>query len=139
MVAAAGPGRRRTPRLDVDEPRGPTLGAMPQSPEALRDEDLRRWRGQRFPDVPPIADLRPRHPASCVGVVHRIRVVPGRRLEVGIEDGSGRLTAVFTGRTNLPGLDLGRGMRLSGTVAVDADGQRRILNPAWSFVEEPYG
>lgn len=112
---------------------------MAQSPEALRDEDLRRWRGQRFPDVAPIADLRARHPATCVGVVQRIRVVPGRSLEVTIEDGTARLTAVFAGRTNLPGLDLGTGMRLSGTVAVDADGQRRILNPSWSFVEEPNG
>ena len=112
---------------------------MPQSPEALRDEDLRRWRGQRFPDVAPIADLRARHPATCVGVVQRIRVVPGRRLEVTVEDGTGRLTAVFTGRTNLPGLDLGAGMRLTGTVAVDPEGVRTILNPAWGLVEEPYG
>jgi hypothetical protein len=105
--------------------------------EAMRAQDLRRWRSE-FADATPIAELRPRHRATCVGVVRKIRVVPGRALEVTVEDGSGRLTAVWTGRNNLPGLELGGGLRLNGTVAVDDEGARRILNPAWTLVAEPY-
>ena len=118
-------------------PPGPTLAAMPLDPDALRDEDLRRWRAQ-FTDASPIAELRPRHPGVCVGVVHKIRLVPGKSLEATIEDGSGRVTATWSGRNSLPGMELGGGLRLSGTVAEDGDGARRMLNPSWSLVVEPY-
>jgi hypothetical protein len=105
--------------------------------ETMRAEDLRRWRSE-FPEATAIADLRPRHRQTCVGVAAKIRVVPGRALEVTIEDGSGRLTAIWSGRNNLPGLELGSGLRLTGTVAIDDEGARRILNPAWTLVAEPY-
>ncbi len=114
-----------------------TLPPMATDPFVLRDADLRTWRGE-FADVTPLDELRPRHKATCVGVVHKIRVVPGRQLEVTIEDGSGRVTAVFTGRSNLPGLELGAGLRLSGTVAEDRDGGLVIRNPTWAPVSEPY-
>ncbi|MDP9405411.1 MAG: OB-fold nucleic acid binding domain-containing protein [Actinomycetota bacterium] len=110
---------------------------MATDPFALRDADLRTWRGQ-FGDAAPIHELRPRHEATCVGVVHKIRLVPNRRLEVTVEDGSGRVTAVFTGRSNLPGLELGAGLRLSGTVAEDGDGGLVMRNPTWASVSEPY-
>lgn len=101
-----------------------------------RNEDLSRWREQ-FTDATPIAELRPRHEGTCVGVVHKIRLVPGRGVEVTIEDGSERLTATWTGRTSLPGVELGGGLMLTGTVALE-DGQRRMRNPEWSLVVEPY-
>jgi hypothetical protein len=107
------------------------------TPQERRDEDLRRWR-DRFPQSTPIAELRSRHAGSCVGVVRRIRLVPGRTLEVTIEDGSGRLTAVWTGRSRLPGLRLGAGLRVTGTVAQGSDGARVIRNPDWALVAEPY-
>jgi hypothetical protein len=110
----------------------------PVDPVAARDTDLRRWRAA-FVDATPIADLQPRQPGTCVGVVHAIRLVPRRSLEVTIEDGSGRLIAVWPGRTRLPGLELGGALRLSGTVRRDDDGVRRMLNPAWTPVAEPYG
>ncbi|MDP8970666.1 MAG: hypothetical protein M3N52_09285 [Actinomycetota bacterium] len=110
---------------------------MPVDPIDARAEDLRRWREQ-FSDAIPIAQLRPRHPGTCVGVVYKIRLVPGRGLEVAVEDGTGRVTAVWTGRTHLPGVELGGGLQLTGTVAEDADGRRSILNPDWVPVAEPY-
>jgi hypothetical protein len=103
----------------------------------MRQEDLRRWRSE-FPEAIPIAALRPRQQQTCVGVAYKIRVVPGRALEVTVEDGTGRLTAIWPGRNNLPGLELGSGLRLTGTVSIDDEGERRILNPAWSLVAEPY-
>jgi hypothetical protein len=101
-----------------------------------RNEDLTRWR-QQFNDVTPIEELRPRHQGTCVGVVYKIRLVPGRSIDVAIEDGTGRLTATWTGRTALPGVELGGGLKLTGTVAI-SDDDRLMRNPEWSLVVEPY-
>lgn len=112
---------------------------MPFDPSDDRDADLRLWREQ-FPGVTPISEVTPRQQHTCVGVVAKIRLVPGRQLEITIEDGSGRLTAIFTGRSNLPGLELGGGLRLTATVAADGNGngQLQMRNPAWTMVTEPY-
>jgi hypothetical protein len=109
---------------------------VPDPATRNRNEDLRRWRAQ-FPDATPIANLRPRHQGTCVGVVHKIKLVPGRYINVTIEDGTQRLTATWTGRSMLPGIELGGGLRLTGTVAIDEEGLR-MRNPDWSLVVEPY-
>jgi hypothetical protein len=106
-------------------------------PFVVRDVDLRRWRAG-FPEAVAIADLQRRRPATCVGVVERIRLVPHKALEVMIADGSGRLVGSWSGRTRLPGVELGGGLRLTGTVSVGADDLPRMLNPAWELVAEPY-
>ncbi len=125
------PPRERAPRpRNHDRPRN-------QDPAArARAEDLQTWRSE-YTDATPLSDLRPRHRAIAVGVVSRILLVPGRRLDVTIEDGTGRLTATWTGRTQLPGVELGAGLRLSGTVA-DDDGLKRMRNPEYALVAEPY-
>ena len=110
---------------------------MPFDPSDDRDADLRVWREQ-FPDAVPISQAKHRQQQTCVGVVARIRLVPSRQLDVTIEDGSGRITAVFTGRSNLPGLELGGGLRVTGTVAGNGDGELQMLNPKWATVAEPY-
>lgn len=109
----------------------------PIDPAVARDVDLRRWR-EGFGDVPAIADLPDRQAVACVGVVSAIRLLPRKGLEVVVEDGSGRLVASFSGRTSLRGVELGGGVRLSGTVSSDADGLRRLRNPAVSPVRGPY-
>lgn len=111
---------------------------MAFDPSVTRDADLRVWREQ-FDDAVPIADLRLRERQTCVGVVEKIRLDPGRQLEVTVDDGSGRLTAVFTGRSNLPGLELGAGLRLTGTVGSDKTHGAHMRNPGWTLVAEPYG
>jgi hypothetical protein len=102
-----------------------------------RAEDLRRWRSE-YPEATAIDSLTTRHPAVVVGVVYKIRLVPDRGLEVTIEDGSGQLTASWTGRTALPGVELGAGLRLSGTVSRERDGSLRMRNPEYALVAEPY-
>ncbi|MPZ87862.1 MAG: hypothetical protein GEU81_07260 [Nitriliruptorales bacterium] len=102
-----------------------------------RAEDLRRWRSE-YSDARAIDALTPRYRAVVVGVVHKIRLVPGRGLEATIEDGSGQLTASWTGRSALPGVELGTGLRLSGTVARERDGSLRMRNPEYALVAEPY-
>jgi hypothetical protein len=111
---------------------------MPFDPTVSRDEDLRVWREQ-FTDARPIVELVPRQRATCVGVVEKIRLDPGHQLEVTIDDGSGRLTAIFSGRSNLPGLELGAAFRLTGTVAADNGEGVQMRNPIWAPVTEPYG
>lgn len=106
-------------------------------PGGSRDADLKVWRAQ-FTGAQPIGELQPRQRGTCVGVVEKIRLDPGRQLSVTIEDGSGRLTAIFTGRSNLPGLELGAALRLTGTVA-GSNGVAEMLNPSWAPVTEPYG
>lgn len=110
---------------------------MPFDPSVSRDEDLRVWREQ-FPDATPLARAAIRQQQTCVGVVVKIRLVPARQLEVTIEDGSGSLTAIFMGQSNLPGLELGGGLRVTGTIAQDGEGQRQMRNPSWTTVAEPY-
>jgi hypothetical protein len=109
----------------------------PRDPLVNRDQDLRRWQ-RTHPDATPVADLAPRHPGTAVGVVKRIRVEPGKTVEVTLEDGSGDLVALWAGRTRLTGVELGSALRLCGTVGEDGDGRKRMRNPAWQTVTEPY-
>lgn len=116
----------------------PRFSLSSADPIVTRDQDLRRWQAT-FDGATPIADLVPRQAGTCVGIVKAIRLEPGRRLEVTVQDGTGDLVAAWPHRSVLPGLELGSGLRLAGTVAEDADGTRRMLNPAWTPVAEPYG
>jgi hypothetical protein len=102
-----------------------------------RAEDLRRWRAE-YPDTVPIADVQPRRRAVVVGVVFKVRLERGRSFEAVVEDGSGKLAATWSGRSRLPGIELGAGLRLEGTVAVDRDGTLRMRNPEYDLVAEPY-
>lgn len=116
--------------------RWPKLLRTPDT-AVMRDKDLRTWRAQ-FPETTPIADLVPRQQGTVVGVVARLLVDPGGPLEVTVEDGTGDVTGVFHSRRALPGLELGRALRLAGVVAVDTDGRRFMRNPACEPVTEPY-
>jgi hypothetical protein len=104
---------------------------------AARDEDLRRWRGQ-FADAVPLGRLPRRQEATCIGVVHTIRLLPGRGLMVIVEDGTGQLEVLWSGRASLPGLELGSGLRVRGTVGTSPEGLPTMRNPDWTLVTEPY-
>ena len=101
-----------------------------------RARRLRRWQ-QGFPDATAIVDLVPRQRGVVVGVVHKIRLVPARAIEVTLEDGSGLLVASWTGRTSLPGVQLGAGLRVEGTPARERHGPPRMRNPDYGLVAEP--
>lgn len=111
---------------------------MTYDPDAARNADLRVWREQ-FTDTIAIGSLQARKRQTCVGVVEKIRLDPGRQLEVSIDDGSGIVTAIFTGKSNLPGLELGAALRLTGTVLANGAYELQMRNPAWGAVAEPYG
>ena len=84
-----------------------------------------------------LADVQPRQHTTAVGVVQRIRLVPGQSIEAVISDGTGRLRAVWTGVNVLRGLELGRGLRLEGTVCCDNE-TPLMRNPTWCLVRDPY-
>lgn len=102
-----------------------------------RRSDLRLWRDQ-FWGVTAIDALQPRQRETCVGVVLKIRLDQDGHLAVTVEDGSGQLTALFTGRGSFPVLELGRGMRLTATLSADSDDGLLMRNPAWTAVAGPY-
>ena len=54
-------------------------------------------------------------------------------LAVEIADGSGTLTALFYGRTKIPGLICGSKVRLQGA-AGSKDGRRVMINPLYELV-----
>lgn len=72
---------------------------------------------------------------KLAGVVNRLSVVPGQgvdSLEAVVTDGTGEVTAVWTGRRAIPGLYLGTRLILEG-VLVKAPNGRRLVNPAFEF------
>ena len=62
-----------------------------------------------------------------------------KQIAVTVEDGSGRgLTGLWTGRTRLPGIELGAGLVMTGTVAAERDGSLRMRNPEYATIAGPY-
>lgn len=99
-------------------------------------ESLHDW-CELFDGCARIADLAPRRHATAIGVIERLRLVPGESMEATITDGTARLRAVFTGGEVVPGLELGRGLRLQGTVCTES-GQAVMRNPTWCLLRDPY-
>lgn len=83
-----------------------------------------------------IEEIRPRQPATVLGVIQRLRLVPGESVEAVVTDGTGRLRAIFNGEL-IAGLELGRGLRLQGTVCMEG-GMAVMRNPSWRIVQDPY-
>jgi cytochrome c-type biogenesis protein CcmE len=76
-----------------------------------------------------------RQRVKLAGVVSRISVVPGSggdSLEAVLTDGTGEVTAVWTGRRAIPGMYLGTRMIVEG-VPMQQGGGRRLVNPAFEF------
>jgi hypothetical protein len=73
---------------------------------------------------------------KIAAVVRRITVRPGEgfdSLEALLSDGTGEVTAAWTGRRSIPGLSLGTRMILQGTIGEER-GTRKMVNPRFEFV-----
>jgi cytochrome c-type biogenesis protein CcmE len=95
---------------------------------------VRDW-AATVPDAVRIDEAPLRQRTKVAGVVNRLSVVPGQgvdSLEAVLTDGTGDVTAVWTGRRAIPGLYLGTRLVLEG-VLVQTSGGRRIVNPAFEF------
>jgi hypothetical protein len=84
----------------------------------------------------PLGELPLRTPVRVGGEVKRVVIAPRGgvpTLEVRISDGTGSITAVFTGRRRIAGLDHGRAVIFEGVAMTDRDGTV-VFNPAYTLV-----
>jgi RecG-like helicase len=99
--------------------------------------DGRRPRGPvATPGVTAIGALTTPGKATVEGKVRVVEIRPVERnsvLAVEINDTTGNLTAMFYGRSHIPGLICGARVRLSGSVGVRS-GQPVMINPAYELV-----
>ena len=85
--------------------------------------------------VTPIAQLRPGR-AVAEGRVHAVEIRPVEHntvLACDVEDSTGQLTALFYGRSHIPGLRPGAKVRLRGQVGMKA-GRPVMINPAYQLL-----
>ncbi|MGI9018046.1 MAG: hypothetical protein ACR2HR_13235 [Euzebya sp.] len=109
---------------------------MGSTTKETRSKQLDAWCAL-FDGCTRISQLQDRQHTTTLGVVQRLRLVPGESLTATITDGTGKLRAVWTGRETVEGLELGSGLRLEGTVSID--GASPVMrNPTWCLVRDPY-
>ncbi len=85
--------------------------------------------------VTPIAELRPGR-AVAEGRVHAVEIRPVEHntvLACDVEDATGQLTALFYGRSHIPGLRPGSKVRLRGQVGMKM-GKPVMINPAYQLL-----
>jgi len=86
--------------------------------------------------VTPIGALTKPGRAVAEGRVHTVEIRPVEHntvLACDVEDSTGQLTALFYGRSNIPGLRPGTKVRLRGQVGI-RDGRPVMINPAYELL-----
>jgi amino acid transporter len=158
-AAADGAGQRvRSEATEVAEKHGPTADphvGEPPAPESTAPADGQltgrghsRGDGRRSPEAgrdgsgSPAAGVTPIGALAKPGrviVEGRIRVVEIRPVERNsvlaceIYDGTGELTAMFYGRSHIPGIVCGGRVRFRGSVGI-RDGHPVMINPAYELL-----
>jgi hypothetical protein len=127
-----------TARVEVllDRQARPSVGVQPQaaSPAAANGE-------RQPPDGPPgitsISALARNRRATVAGHVHSIEIRPVERnnvLACTITDSTGKLTALFYGRTHITGLQPGSNVQFRGPVGITTGGAV-MINPAYELLD----
>ena len=96
--------------------------------------EVREW-AQGIPNTVRLAEAPLRERVRIAATVRRITVRPGESydsLEAVLSDGTGEVTAAWTGRRSIPGLSLGTRMVLEGAIGEER-GVRRMVNPRFEF------
>jgi RecJ-like exonuclease len=86
--------------------------------------------------VTPIGAIDWRSGVVVRGRVRTMRILPsagGPTLELTVYDDSGGITAVFTGRSALPGVELGSQVELAGRAGIRR-GYLALLNPSLTIL-----
>jgi hypothetical protein len=86
-------------------------------------------------EVTPIGEARARVRARFEGEVRRIRIQPLAAvptLVVMLEDGTGRVSALFMGRRGIAGVECGRRLAIEGTPVAGERGLT-LYNPAYEL------
>jgi amino acid transporter len=120
---------------------GATDGQRAPKPGAADRQGVSKWRrddGESAPaPVTPIGELDTPGRAVVEGRIRVVEIKPVERnsvLACEISDGTGALTALFYGRSHIPGLVCSARVRFRGTVGFRADGHPVMINPAYELL-----
>ncbi|HWI02951.1 MAG TPA: OB-fold nucleic acid binding domain-containing protein [Acidimicrobiales bacterium] len=113
------------------------LHRLTASDAALDRERLRQFCSD-VPGVLPIGDAQARQEITVAGEITSLRIVPRAgtpSLEATVNDGSGSLVVVWTGRRNIPGVAPGKRLVLSGRGAPQGTaGRLTVFNPRYELL-----
>jgi RecG-like helicase len=87
----------------------------------------------------PISNCEDRQHVELTGQVSTVTIHPRGghpALEVELRDGSGAVTLVWLGRRQIPGIDPGRTLKVSGRISCH-EGRRLIYNPRYELLAAP--
>ena len=144
---AAGPGQPQAP-VKPPAPEEQPAGAGQSAAGQPISEELTTPAGSGGYDRPeprrgvtPIGELTKPGRAVAEGRVHTVEIRPVEHntvLACDVEDSTGQLTALFYGRSNIPGLRPGTKVRLRGQVGI-RNGRPVMINPAYELLayDEP--
>jgi hypothetical protein len=103
-----------------------------QTDEERLAEEIREW-AESIPGTMRIAECPSRKPIRVAGVVRRLTLRPREdSMEAVISDGTGEASAMWTGRSNIPGLSLGSRVTLEGVLSKERE-RIRMVNPRYEF------
>jgi amino acid transporter len=133
-TAAASTGHEGQPRIEP-APGPPTA---PEPPAAAGETSAIAEYSRPAPSAGciPIAQLPRRGRATVEGRVHAVEIRPVERntvLACEIVDSTGQLTAMFYGRSHIPGLDPGAKVRFTGQVGFKGK-DAFMINPAYELL-----
>src|SRR5918995_3243219 len=113
------------------------LRRLASSNADLESEELQR--DVRDSGAVPISTCEDRQRVELTGRVSTVTVNPRGghpALEVELRDGSGAVTLVWLGRRQIPGIDPGRSLKVSGRISCH-EGRRLIYNPRDELMQTP--
>jgi amino acid transporter len=137
MLAGRGPMARAETAAAVPQPKGGTGPDQPVPDAVTTPPDGGSYdRPAPSRGVSPIGSLTRPGRAVAEGRVHTVEIRPVEHntvLACDVEDSTGQLTALFYGRSNIPGLRPGSRVRLRGQVGI-RDGKPVMINPAYQLL-----
>jgi amino acid transporter len=89
------------------------------------------------PGITPIGSLTQPGRTTVEGRIRVVEIKPVERnsvLACEISDGTGELTAMFYGRSHIPGIVCSARVRFKGSVGIRADGHPVMINPAYELL-----
>ena len=143
--SAAEPGTTEPPGAGTPAPesapkaRGLVKGRVPGEANGQRSApaDQAADALSAAPAITPIGSLTQPGRATVEGRIRMVEIKPVERnsvLACEISDGTGELTAMFYGRSHIPGIVCSARVRLKGSVGIRADGHPVMINPAYELL-----
>jgi len=131
------PPGQAPPSAEVEPALGAPTPPEPPAPGRPEDADIVKYsRPRPSRAATPIGQLPRRGKATVEGRVHAVEIRPVEAntvLACEIVDATGQLTALFYGRSHIPGLDPGAKVRFTGRVGM-RDNQPVMINPAYELL-----